>query len=321
MAAFASAGLSSSSADSATNRCASTSPGSISRARAAAAAEAAGSSSASARARPMWAGAQSGVGLHGDAERLHRLARLVLLEEEPAPRRVHGRVVLDRVRRVAVERVGRPRLVERVRRAGRAQQPVGGDAAARRVDERHQHARGIARAAELAIQQAQLQRRLAEGTARGGRLQQRQRLVVLPAVDREAAEDRGGRRVARTAPARQRLRVGPLAVGDRRGRRLRERQLGRDPRLLGLRLRGSRLRRPGPRRLRLAAWPASPRAAPESLGRHRRHEGRERDHRQKRDDARCTHDVFCHYTRTLRGQPSAAPSAVNGSGLPAVLDS
>ncbi len=183
----------------------------------------------------------AGVRLDGDAERPHRLARLVLLEEERAPRRVHRRVVLERVRRVAVERVGGPRLVEGVGRTRGSQQPFGGHAAASRAHERHQHARGIIRAAQLAVQQAELQRRLAQGTARGGRLQQRQGVFVLATVDRQAAEDRCRRRVARTTSAGERFCVGSLAVGDRRGRGLRERQLGCCPPLLCLRLCRARL--------------------------------------------------------------------------------
>ena len=81
--------------------------------------------------------------------------------------------------------------------------------------------------------------------------------------------------------------------------------VGRDPRLLGFGLCGSRRRV-----LRLDGWrlrsPAGRATASLVPGRHRRPGSRERDHTQKRDDAGCMHVVSCQYTPTLRGRPSAA---------------
>ena len=166
-----------------------------------------------------------GVGLERDAERLHRLARRVLLVKQRAPGGVDGRVVLQRAGRVAVERVRRSRLIERVGRARRAQQAVAGRRCrARRSPAAPASARRRSARPSSCCRRPSSSAASPSGFAFARRARAaRARRRYLAAIDREAAEDRGGAGVAGAARPRHRLGLGTLAVRDRRARRAEER--------------------------------------------------------------------------------------------------
>ena len=145
-------------------------------------------------------------------KRLHGLRPVVLLEEEHAPRRLDGGIRSERGGG-AEEALGFARAAER--RGGAA-----GAEERRRVvlglpEEHHQQLRRRAGVPQTFLQQPQLERRIAERRAAGGRLQRRDGFGVPALFDREVRDDRNGGGIVGGTRARERLRLGRLAVRNR----------------------------------------------------------------------------------------------------------
>jgi hypothetical protein len=173
------------------------------------------------------------VGLERGLERLHRLGAVVFFEKEAAPGGLDDRRSRAGALRVAIERVGVARAVERMGGAPGAIEHVRVRRRLPLAMDRRQQRLGVAGAPDHAKQERQLQRGLAAGVPRRDRLEQRLGFLVLPAADRQLREHDRRRRIRRPARGRQLRRLVTLAVRQRRRRRARK-----------IRRRGRRL--PGP---------------------------------------------------------------------------
>ena len=139
-------------------------------------------------------------------KRLQRVGIVVLLEEQLAPRGVDRRIVGQRPRGPAQERVGPPEAAGGARgeRAVVLRQPVERVQAVDddRLEERHR----LADAAERHEQPCELETGHAAGVGAGDGVEQRLGLAIVPDVDQQPGAERRGSRIGRVAAGGQLLR-------------------------------------------------------------------------------------------------------------------